>query len=761
MEDAGLTPGALLGSAGTAALGDRGLSAVLIIGGWLVSKRMVKKSQSGSKEFTEWFVNARNGVITKMEAAIADPAVSQQKLDEIYEDSRSMAAYIRGHNAMSSTFEQAFPWMVQSAAAALSFITGISQNISQYIIAGRVGAAEQKKMLRSVSFNQSLMTIERYHDRLRKTFESIQTFQQALCQIEPGVCADTLDQALTHNVELEEASGSITVHRFVDAKGVMHEIGDIPFIKGEVHHIVGESGSGKSALLNYLRIFYGSHDIPFSFAAIESSVKDQSLGFRLAKQLCQGKNKRMARYIEEQLNATGLVSTEVPISQIWEDWKAYHAPNSKRTESRTNKFIDGVVLEYTLFRMNIQSDHILEESGSTGENLRAQLMLLDLDADVIVLDEIISNVDPYNLQKMIEYLVGELGEDIHHKTVISVTHKPEVLRLFHQLMPEGTNQNITVIYPDVSFTEPLSNRFVEVNLDNDPNQIEAHIVDQTINRFKAIFSKPIAPKDVHSELYDFWEEFSLPFELPLEGKLKVIAALTQYRDYWAGVPLTEIERYYLGGLIDVMIYRLCPDYNWQERQTDPFWRQATYLKYQMFASIPQVYLEFNKGSFEYHYLDDNERTTVPKDPIPPFLDAPHSVAVEPGAAETLAVIKTLTAMVRRIDYILPEDMFKHIQDFVYEIDQHPFIAPFGVQLLSIVHEFQDILFENRLRHNDCVEYAVIMLKLAEWAGADRAIVNQINASRDSVLSHFGELDKINFEHIDVEWYLRNSRQLVA
>lgn len=184
------------------------------------------------------------------------------------------------------------------------------------------------------------------------------------------------------------------------------------FVRGSIHALVGESGSGKSTLLKIL----GGLLLPnagqmrlWQGARVAYVSQDQKL---------------FARSIRENVSYGSTV--EVSDEEIYEalEW------------ANIRPFVDSLPNGL---------DEVMEggENDVSGGQLQrlqlAHLYCTSQDADVVLLDEVLSAVD----QTSRELLIDRLGEFLSGKTAIIVTHHAEMLRIcseVHEVKPTSSKR---------------------------------------------------------------------------------------------------------------------------------------------------------------------------------------------------------------------------------------------------------------------------------------------------------------------------------
>jgi putative ABC transport system ATP-binding protein len=220
---------------------------------------------------------------------------------------------------------------------------------------------------------------------------------------------------------------------------------------GELIAIIGPSGSGKTTLLNIV----GGLDTATAGAV---QVGDTSVTALSVRQLVDYRRK-IVGHIFQTLN---LIPTLTAKENIEFSMIASGVPRGKRKQ-RVQELLETVGLQ--------DRAHHKPEELSGGEQQRIALAAaLSNDAPVILADEPTGELDTENAKIVVEYLVKvnrELG-----KTIIMVTHDPNVARVAHKILriEDGVIKialapsEVIVKEKAVSYSDQLKARVAEINM---------------------------------------------------------------------------------------------------------------------------------------------------------------------------------------------------------------------------------------------------------------------------------------------------------
>ena len=174
------------------------------------------------------------------------------------------------------------------------------------------------------------------------------------------------------------------------------------FQRGQVHALVGESGSGKTTALKVIAGLLQPE---------EGEIQSWS-GMKIA--YVSQDQKLFARSIRENVTyGTTMAVTDAEI------WTALERANLKDWVMSLPEKLDSVLVG--------------GEDGISGGQLQrmnlAHLFCVCQDADLIILDEVLSALDPASREKLLD----ELKAFLDGKTAIIITHHSEMLKICHQV----------------------------------------------------------------------------------------------------------------------------------------------------------------------------------------------------------------------------------------------------------------------------------------------------------------------------------------
>ena len=232
---------------------------------------------------------------------------------------------------------------------------------------------------------------------------------------------------------------------------------DMKIKAGELIAIIGPSGSGKSTLLNIV----GGLDDATAGTVI---VGDTNVTTLTVQQLVDFRRK-MVGHIFQNLN---LIPTLTAKENIEFSMIASGVPRKHRKE-RVKELLDTVGLT--------DRAHHKPEELSGGEQQRIAIAAaLANDAPVLLADEPTGELDTGNAKIVVDYLVKinrELG-----KTIIMVTHDPNVARVTHRILRIEDGMIKVALAPSevivhekaVSYSDQLKARIAEI--DNQMAQLD-------------------------------------------------------------------------------------------------------------------------------------------------------------------------------------------------------------------------------------------------------------------------------------------------
>lgn len=212
-----------------------------------------------------------------------------------------------------------------------------------------------------------------------------------------------------------------TVFDFVkDDNLFRHRVADFVINRGDHIAVVGKSGEGKSTFLNLLT---NQFTVQGGFVKVdEVNYKDLPESFFYEK----------LTYISQDVELFNMTLYDNIVM------------GKKVPKEKLQKIIDGCCLNELIERMcgNIHTD--IGEKGvkvSGGEKQRINLARgLLLDREILVLDEITANLDPYTTEKIWRFIFEEYGD----KTIIAVSHEKELLNFVNRKIEfkKGTGKEI-------------------------------------------------------------------------------------------------------------------------------------------------------------------------------------------------------------------------------------------------------------------------------------------------------------------------------